>query len=81
MTTLSRMRFSTEQTPFVERYFFASKNSLSVMATGTRIIPFLHLIARPVLFGVNANCFLLSAAVLARTSLHVPAAAERYLSR
>jgi hypothetical protein len=39
--TLSRMRFSTEQLPFIERYFFASKNSFSLMTIGTRIISFL----------------------------------------
>ena len=76
--TLSRMRFSTEQTPFIERYFFASKNSFSVMATGTRIIPFLHQFARPVLFCVKANCSLTSATVLTRTLLHVPPVVDRY---
>ncbi len=42
--TLSRMQFSTEQTPFIERYFFGSKNSFSVMAIGTRTISFLCLL-------------------------------------
>ncbi len=40
--TLSRMRFST--TNAFHRNFFSSKNSFSVMATGTRIIPFLCLL-------------------------------------
>jgi hypothetical protein len=31
------MRFSTKKTPFIERYFFASKNSFSMTASGTRI--------------------------------------------
>jgi hypothetical protein len=42
--TLSRMRFSTEKTPFIERYFFGRKNSFSLMTVGTRIISFLCLI-------------------------------------
>ncbi len=48
------------------------------MATGTRIISFLHQFARLVLFCVQANCSLSSAAVLARTPLHVPAAGWTY---
>ncbi len=39
--TLSRMRLSTEQTPFIERYFFTSKNSFSSMTVDARIITFL----------------------------------------
>ena len=78
MPTLSRMRFSTEQLPFIERYFCVRTNSLSVMATGTRIIPFLHQFARPVLFCVKANCSLSRCAVSARTPLHVPAAGWTY---
>ncbi len=39
--TLSRMWFSTKKTPFIER-FFASKNSFSLTASGTRIISFLY---------------------------------------
>ena len=74
MPTLSRMRFSTEHLPFIERYFCARQNSLSVMATGTRIISFLHQFARPVLFCVKVNCPLSRADVLVRTPLHVPAA-------
>jgi hypothetical protein len=42
--TLSRMWFSTEQTPFIERYFLASKNLFSAMTTDTRIISFLCLL-------------------------------------
>jgi hypothetical protein len=30
MPTLSIMRFSTEKTPFIERYFFQSKNSFFI---------------------------------------------------
>ncbi len=42
--TLPRMRFSTEQTSFNERYFFGSKKSFSVMTIGTRTISFLCLL-------------------------------------
>ncbi len=41
ISTLSRMRFSTEQTPFIERYFFASKNSFLLMTVYARIFSFL----------------------------------------
>jgi hypothetical protein len=39
--TLSRMRFSTESTPFIKRYFFARQNSFSLMTVGARIISLL----------------------------------------
>jgi hypothetical protein len=39
--TLSRMRLSTEQTSFIERYFFTSQNSFSSMTVDARTISFL----------------------------------------
>jgi hypothetical protein len=56
--TLSRMRFSTEQTPFIERYFFSSKISFSVMTISARTISFL--------------CLLHEASTVLRKSILVP---------
>ena len=75
---LSRMWFSTKKTPFIERYFFASKNSFSLTASDTRIISFLYLIREASTVLRKSKLSPLERAVLSRNLLHAAAAAQRY---
>jgi hypothetical protein len=67
--TLSRMRFSTEKTPFIERYFFAIKNSFSLMTSGTKIISFFYVIREASTVLRKSKLFPLVRAVLSRNLL------------
>jgi hypothetical protein len=70
--------FSTKKTPFIERYFFASKNSFSLTASGTRIISFLCPIREASSVFVKANYSLSSELFSPKNLLHAAAVAQRY---
>ena len=76
--TLSRMRYSTEKTPFIERYFFANINSFWLVVSGTRIISFLYLIHMVSTVLRKSKLFPLVRAVLSRNLFHPAAAALCY---
>ena len=79
MPTLSRMRFSTEKTPFIERYFFASKNSFSLMRIRYKNNLILASDCEASTILRKSKLFPLVRAVLSRNLVHAAAAvAQRY---